>query len=209
MNVEEDEIKIGNYIATSANNIKKAIGIKLLEENGNRTLSVPVDQRRAFPILNIIEPFDKLMPIDFPPVLPCDFLKSIVDALGNRIVKIVIHDLTGEEYSVRLYLLINGQTGCSVEIDMQDALSLIATTNTPLYVKEHVFTRCDEKKRARINWYDLYEDYAFAVLNQMPLNKIASYPIDELNIFLEKAVEKEEYSLAAKMRNVLAEKQAQ
>jgi bifunctional DNase/RNase len=206
MNIKEDEIKIVDYITTSVGQGKNAMGIKLLEEEGNRTLSMQIDYRKAFSALRIIKPFDRLPDSGFPPILPCDLLKSIVDALDNRIVKIVIHDLVGEEYSARLYFLINGEIA-SIEIDIQDIFSLIAITDTPLYVKEHVFTCCDEKKRTRINWYDLYEEYAFDVLKQMPLEKIISYPIDELNIFLEKAVEKEEYSLAAKIRNVIAEKQ--
>jgi bifunctional DNase/RNase len=208
MKPEKDEIQIDRYILTSLNQETGTVGIKLQEKNGSRTLSMTADKKKAFPVIAFIEPFAGLLPFDFPPILLSDFLKNILDALGNEIIKIVIDDLEGEQYSAKLHLLINGQTGF-IDIDMQDALSLIARTNTPLYVKEKVFDLCDEKKHSRINWYDLYEKYAFDVLTQMPPEKMLSYPVDELNIFLEKSIEKEEYLLAAKIKKVLAEKNTQ
>jgi bifunctional DNase/RNase len=201
----ENEIKIDRFIFTSLNKETQIYGLKLQEKDGNRTLSITADNDRSFPLMTIMEPFNQVLKFDFPSILFCDFMKSVFDALGNDILKIVIHDLEGEKYSAKLYIRIDDLTG-DIDIDMQDAFSLIARTNTPLYVKEKVFNLCDEKKHSRINWYDLYEEYAFDILNQMSPEKMTSYPIDELNIFLEKSIEKEDYLLAAKIRNVLAEK---
>ncbi|MDR2679539.1 MAG: DUF151 domain-containing protein [Tannerella sp.] len=205
MIAKKNEVKIDRYILSSINRESKDLGMKLLDEKGNRTISMKVDIHRSFPFQIVMEPFNEVLKVDFPPILLSDFLKDILEALGNEIVKIVIHDLEGEEYSAKLYLNIDDRTGY-IDIHMQDALALIARTETPLFVKKKVFKLCDEKKHSRINWYDLYEPYAFDVLNQMPAESMTSYPVDELEIFLEKAVEKEEYSLAAKIRNVLAEK---
>lgn len=205
MTEENNEVKIDEYLLTSINPTTHALGIKLQGENGNRTISMMLPIENVLTIELLVDPFCKMRILDLPPVFPCDFLKTVLDALGTDIIKIVIYNLEGEEYFAQLHLLFDDMTG-TIDIDAYDALSLVARFGTSLYVCEKVFGLCDEKKHSRINWYDLYEAYAFDVLNQMPQEKMTSYPVDELNMFLEKAVEKEEYSLAAKVRRALEEK---
>ena len=202
MTAENNEVKIDKYRLTSINPTTHAVGIKLQEENGNRTISMMLPIENVLTIELLVDPFCKVRVLDLPPVFPCDFLKTVLDALGTDIIKIVIYNLEGEKYSALLNLLFDDGTG-TIDIDIYDALSLVARFGTPLYVREKVFGLCDEKKHARINWYDLYEAYAFDVLNRMPPETMTSYPVDELNIFMEKSVGKEEYLLAAKIRRAL------
>jgi bifunctional DNase/RNase len=205
---ENNEVKIGRYICTGFNKATGAIGLKLMEENGNRVLSISACLKEAVLVMNITEPFNKILNPDIPPVLPCDFLKNISDALEYKLLKVVIHDLVGEDYSADLYFLLPDGQNASVGINLDIALSLIARIDIPLYVKENVFKLYNKKKHSRINWYDLHEEQSLDILNRMSPKILASYPIDELNLFIEKVIEKEEYSLAAKIKNALTEKNA-
>jgi bifunctional DNase/RNase len=201
--IEDDEIRIERFVLCAFNQETKSIGVKMMGSDESRNLSLEID-RNQIPIQLMVEPLDQLS-IELPPILACDLLKDILDALGNDLLKVMIYDLSGDEYLTSMHILVKDQIG-SVDISLYDALTLVSRAHCPLYVKEKVFDLCDQKKHSRIHWYDMHEEYALDVLNKMPAAEMMSYPKDELNIFLTKTIEQEDYILAKKLKEVLETK---
>jgi len=105
------------------------------------------DGVRCFPIvIGIVEILAidrRLKGIQPPRPMTHDLLGNVIEGLGARIEKIVIHDLRHHTFYAKIHLGFNGR---SVEIDSRpsDAIALGVAEQAPIWVAEHVFEQASQ-----------------------------------------------------------------
>lgn len=105
--------------------------IVLKERKGNRSFPIVIGISEVFAIDR------RLKGIKSPRPMTHDLLEGVIKSLGAKVEKIVINDLRNHTFYATIYLSMNGRT---IEVDSRpsDAIALGTTTNTPIYVAEHV-----------------------------------------------------------------------
>lgn len=113
--------------------------------------------------------------------LPHDLIKNILDSLGVVVTRIVICNIKENTYFATIRLRLDHM---EKEIDARpsDAIALALRLNTPIYVTEDVINKASTEKIA------LEEDEK-------------EIKLTELREKMQKAVEKENYEEAAKLRD--------
>jgi bifunctional DNase/RNase len=103
----------------------------LREPESNRVLPIWIGQAEAWAIAL------ELRGEKPPRPLTHDLMRNILEQLGVRVVKVVIHDLIDSTYYATIYLEHEGK---SHEIDSRpsDALALALRTNAPIYITGNV-----------------------------------------------------------------------
>ncbi len=107
----------------------------LLKENGGeRTISVPVGPSEAGAIaIKSLE-----VAPDHP--LTIDLAKGILEGLGGRLEKVVIHDLVDQAYFSRLHIM-TARGVHPIECRPSDAISLAMRCRSPIFVTEEVLRK--------------------------------------------------------------------
>ena len=105
--------------------------IVLRERDGAREFPIVIGDSEAFAIDRRIKGYKKARPMTH------DLLADIIERLGGELEKIVINDLKNHTFFARLVLRAGGGM---VEVDSRpsDAIALVAGTETPIFVEDHV-----------------------------------------------------------------------
>lgn len=105
--------------------------IVLRERGGNRILPIVIGIHEAYAIDRRVKGQRHSRPMTH------DLLENVIDALSAELEKIVINDIQSRTYFSKLVLRNNGEV---VEVDSRpsDAIALGVSTETPIYVEEHV-----------------------------------------------------------------------
>jgi hypothetical protein len=77
--------------------------------------------------------------------------------------------------------------------------------HAPIYVKNKVFDLVNTDKHT-IQWYDIDEDYTIRLLSLIPYEDMVAAKVEELEIYLNIAVQKENYELAKKIHAAIQQK---
>jgi uncharacterized protein len=172
--------------------------IVLLKDKGDpRTLPISIGQLEAQSIAM------ELYRVSSPRPLTHDLFKSTIEKLQSKVSKVIIHDLVDNTFYARLFVETNGK---SVEIDSRpsDAIALALRFSAPVYVEDKVMDGSgvvfpsdnpsnETKKTPRTT--DSRRD------KKVPP---ATPPIESLKAELARAVEKERYEDAAKLRDEIS-----
>lgn len=136
-----------------------------------------------------------------PRPLTHDLLKSVIDHLGGTVIEVQITDLRENTFYGKIIIETSGLTS---EIDSRpsDAIALAVRVGVPIYVNEEVMkvaaivpSSSEEKPEEEI--FD--EEDFFAEKSSTPASKEAKVAM--LQDLLRKAIEKEDYERAAKLRD--------
>lgn len=105
--------------------------IVLKERDGGREFPIVIGDSEAFAIDRRIKGYKKARPMTH------DLLADVVERLGAELEKIVINDLKNHTFFAKLVLRAGGGI---VEVDSRpsDAIALVAGTETPVFVEDHV-----------------------------------------------------------------------
>jgi bifunctional DNase/RNase len=105
--------------------------IVLRERDGAREFPIVIGDSEAFAIDRRIKGYKKARPMTH------DLLADIIERMGGELEKIVINDLKNHTFFARLVLRAGGGM---VEVDSRpsDAIALVAGTETPIFVEDHV-----------------------------------------------------------------------
>lgn len=105
--------------------------IVLKERDGGREFPIVIGDSEAFAIDRRIKGYKKARPMTH------DLLADVVERLGAELEKIVINDLKNHTFFAKLVLRAGGGI---VEVDSRpsDAIALVAGTETPIFVEDHV-----------------------------------------------------------------------
>ena len=105
--------------------------IFLREREGEREFPIVIGDAEACAIDRRLKGYKKARPMTH------DLLADLIDRLHGELEKIVICDLKNHTFFARLVLRTNGEM---IEVDSRpsDAIALVAGTETPIFVEEHV-----------------------------------------------------------------------
>jgi len=173
-----------------------AYALILKEVNGARRLPIIIG---AFEAQSIALEMEGIKP---PRPLTHDLIKSIIDSLGVALTDVFINELKDGTFYARLNL-------DSQEIDSRpsDAIALAVRYGVPIFVSDRVM---DEA--AFIPENEELEKPSPSSAPEAPAAEPASKPklskLDQLEHQLKEAIAKEEYELAAKLRDEIRRLQA-
>ncbi|NOY06842.1 MAG: bifunctional nuclease family protein [Chlorobi bacterium] len=157
----------------------------LKEVHGNRRLPIIIG---AFEAQSIALEIEGIKP---PRPLTHDLMKNIVDSLGYSVTEVVINDLRDGTFYARLFLDAGGEQ----EIDSRpsDAIALAVRYRVPIYVMSEVM---DEAGFVPEEEEELPDEPAYTPEPQTTEEKIA-----DLERKLQEAISREDYELAARLRD--------
>jgi len=108
--------------------------IVLKECNGSRSFIIGIGIVEAFAIDRGVKN------IKMPRPMTHDLLRSVIEALGGTLERIVVTDLIHHTYYAVLDIRVDGKL---IQVDSRpsDAIALAVAGNVPIYVDEQVFTK--------------------------------------------------------------------
>lgn len=177
-----------------------AYALVLSEEDGNRTLPIVIGAFEAQSIAIALE--KEIKP---PRPLTHDLFKSFADRFQIKIKQVIIHKLVdGVFYSS----LICDRDNIEEIIDTRtsDAIALATRFNAPIYTYENILDKAGIYLKMKDELSPGKEDDAGIeklVEESKPVKKstFSKVTLKQLNEKLEKAVQDEDYELAAKIRD--------
>lgn len=145
-----------------------------------------------------------------PRPMTYDLMKSILDTLEVKVVKIVVNALAQSTFFAQITLQVNGGV---LEIDSRpsDAIALALRTKAPIYAVENVLEEAGVRVKAMseegnilLEGQSVQEDdsESFSEMVAPPFEEIAvTKQIGVLRVMLKKAIENERYEEAARLRD--------
>ena len=179
-----------------------AYALVLSEVDGSRTLPIVIGAFEAQSIAIALE--KEIKP---PRPLTHDLFKSFADRFHIAIKQVIIHKLVdGVFYSS----LICERDKIEEIIDTRtsDAIALATRFNAPIYTYENILDKAGIYLKAKDELTDEKETLSIEKLIEEP-EKASSYSkdtLEELNEKLNKAVQNEDYELAAKIRDEITKR---
>jgi uncharacterized protein len=107
----------------------------LKETSGERSFTVPVGPLEASAIA--------IRSLDITPDKPMtiDLVKLVLEQLGGRLERVVIHHYVAGAFQTRLQI-VSGSAVYAVECTTSDAIALALRCGAPLFAAEEVFDQC-------------------------------------------------------------------
>ncbi len=174
------EVRVNGLFMTQS----QASGIILREQNGERALPIVIGEYEAQSIALALENLKPPRPITH------DLTANMIEILGISMDRVVITDLKDNTYYAIIKLTFAGQ---EYEIDSRpsDAIALAIRLGTPIFVEDLVMEEAS---------YIPEEDEQDAHKKSY-IYRSKEDELEALREKLKKAVEKEEYEKAAKIRD--------
>lgn len=154
--------------------VTKGFVVILKDETETRWLPIWIGSYEAKMISLSLEKIKPLRP------LPHDLIKNILDTLGIIVTRVVICNIKENTYFAIIKLRLD-HTEKEIDARPSDAIALALRVNAPIYVTEDVLNKASTEKIA--------------------LEDEKGMKLTELREKMQKAVEKENYEEAAKLRD--------
>lgn len=105
--------------------------VVLRERTGARLLHIVIGLTEALAIDRRVKGVQLQRPMTH------DLLSNVIDSMNGELEKVVVNDLQDHTFFAKLVIRSNGSV---IEVDSRpsDAIALVAGSETPLYVAEHV-----------------------------------------------------------------------
>jgi uncharacterized protein len=113
----------------------KSPAVILTDEDEKRYLPIWIGVPEATAI------FIQLNEQTVPRPMTHDLLKSVIEALGAKVIKIVINDIDESTFFARLFLDDGGETPVEVDSRPSDAIALALRVGAPIFVTEKVIIK--------------------------------------------------------------------
>lgn len=181
-----------------------AYALVLGEEEGTRRLPIIIGGYEAQAIAIELEQMKPGRPLTH------DLFKNFIDAVDSVLSEVYIYKLIEGIFYAKVVILINGKT---VELDSRtsDAVALAVRTNAPIYTSEEILSSAgitlseeqdadaEEEKEQELSTVDKKTE-------NKPADDLNSKSVEELEIELNNAIAKEDYEIAAKIKEILDQK---
>ena len=179
-----------------------AYALLLGEEKGNRRLPIVIGAFEAQSIAVALE--KKSMP---PRPLTHDLFTSLALSYNIYLKEVMIHKLKNGIFYSTLVCELNGEIK-QIDSRTSDAIALALRFNCPIYTYEGILKQAgiilDEKKTTNLSLANYSSESSDDISTKKTLNfNIAEQTKSELNSKLTVALEKEDYELAALIRDEL------
>ena len=166
----------------------KGYAVILKEIEGDREIPVIVGSNEAQSIAMAIEN------IDMPRPLTHDLALQIINDLDADLTKVIISDMDKGTFYAKLILMTPSTGEISIDSRPSDAISLALRAMSRIYVNDMIFNSFSSKN-ADSNKFVTDKDHSDTAYDM----------IENLTIALSTAIEKEEYEMAARIRDRIKE----
>lgn len=157
----------------------------LVEVMGTRKVPIIIGKFEAQSILVTMQQFNLQRP------LPADVIVSIAKEAFLELVEVYIYKMEHDVFYAYLIYQKDDETILKIDARASDAIAVALRTGRPIYIEEEIIDRVQkniaEERHSTIN--------------------IENMSTEELDHLLEKAVDEEDYELAAKVRDELRKRQ--
>ncbi len=171
----------------------EAYAVVLSEEKGNRKIPVIINSSDAQAIALKLEGIKTQRPMTH------DLFKSFSDAYNIDLSEVFIFNLVEGVFFVKL-IFNDGITDVEIESTIGDALALSISYSASIYIASHIV----ESVGIIIDDSDFIEEQSEDSMDyeeEKPKKKKKKSTISELEVMLEKALEDENYEVAAQVRD--------
>ncbi len=199
-----DKIKLEILGLSSSQSQSGSFALVLGEKPGNRRLPIIIGMFEAQAIAIEIEKIKPNRPMTH------DLFKSFAGSFDFDIREIIISDLKEGVFFAKIICEGNGRT---IEIDSRpsDAIAIGLRFNAPIYTYEHILNEAgielaeedDESKNIEKELEKMEKETAEPQKTPGKSEDLKDLSSDKLKEMLEKAIEKEDYERAAKIRDEL------
>ena len=128
------KVNVSGLAIDSTNNSPVVL---LKESGGQGILPIWIGPAEASAIAMELAGFNMKRPLTH------DLLRSVIDGLGGKVLKVVVSDLIGQTFHAEIYLQ---QDTAMVKIDARpsDSIALALKTNAPIFVSKKIFAYDEE-----------------------------------------------------------------
>ena len=178
----------------------KGYAVILKETDGERQIPIIVGSNEAQAIAMAIEG------IEMPRPLTHDLMLDIIHSVDVDIKHIEISDIREGTFFAKIVMTTVSYGDVSIDSRPSDAIALALRSMAPIYLHEVIFNSVDffEKPQKTENVEEV-EDSSFETTKFLEPITNSEDMIDNLNEALERAVEEEEYEVAARLRDRIKE----
>ena len=155
----------------------------LEEESGERRLPVIIGSFEAQAIAVALENMNPQRPLTH------DLFKQVLDTVAITLQEVVIHQLIDNVFYTRMVLREASGGEKQVEARTSDAIALAVRFMCPIYIDPSVMAAAG-----------LTNDPAGNTISKRPYS---DYPIEELEVLLQKLLAKEDYKSASRVRDII------
>ncbi len=130
-----------------------------------------------------------------------DLLKSLLEAFDVTVQEVIIHDLQDGTFYAHIVL----DDGTVIDSRPSDAIALAVRTHSPIYVMDHVLEEAGFLPESEEELEEEEEDEFYSLRSETEAiyeeEKEPESELERLRRKLQKAIEEEDYELAAQLRD--------
>ena len=182
--VNVEVIKISYYPPS------KGYAVLLQEIGGEKQLPIIVGSAEAQAIALALEG------IEMPRPMTHDLIKDIIDSFDSKIEKVIVCNLSRGTYFAKIVIKTSAIGEMRIDSRPSDAIAIALKTMAPVYVKKSVLQSASLKNVV------LESGTTTPVSHETEFTKHRT--LDNLKDALEKAIEDEQYEIAAKIRDKIS-----
>jgi bifunctional DNase/RNase len=147
--------------------------------------------------------FRSILARDHPEKLVHDVILNTVSALKGKIKEVSIYDLIDDHYLAKMLLLDASGNEHVIELEASDAFAIAFKAPCYVYIAEKLLKL---RIRNRLHWYDTYAPNLCERLREIDPDSFVMYPEYDLSLFIQKAIEEEDYELAELLKKAMERK---
>ncbi|MCT4622151.1 MAG: bifunctional nuclease family protein [Schleiferiaceae bacterium] len=172
-----------------------AYALILSEKNGSRDIPVIIGQHEAQAIAIALE-----KTVNPPRPLTHDLFKNFAQSFHIKLHEVVIHDIRDGVFFASLICTQNAKE-LSIDSRPSDAVALAIRFDCPIYTTEEVLNKAGLNEQDEGAPELIEEEESMEANKPQSHNTLEDATMDELNDMMRKAVQSENYELAARVRD--------
>ena len=167
----------------------KGYAVNLLEINGNLQFSILINSSEVQPIALALEG------VKAPRPMTHDIILDILNSVDVKLEKVEIYKILKGTFYSRLYIKNIHIGEKQIDCRPSDAISIALRYCCPIRVSKHVLNNIESKEKKIIS------DSSFNSIEEYQKQDISQEIVQKLNSALDEAINKENYEVAAKLRD--------
>lgn len=138
-----------------------------------------------------------------PRPLSHDLMNSIIRELNSKVVKVLIYEMKNEIFHSEIYL-VHDSKPIIIDARTSDAIALAVRSNAPIYITAEILNKVGtviDVEEMVESMQQRKEVEKLTPLSELTVETISIYKTEQLEEFLNRAIEEENYEIAALIRD--------
>lgn len=138
-----------------------------------------------------------------PRPLSHDLMNSIIRELNAKVLKVLIYEMKSDVFYSEIYL-IRDNIPIIIDARTSDAIALAVRSNAPIYITAEILNKVGtviDVEEMVESMQQRKEVEKLTPLSELTLETISIYKTEQLEEFLSRAIEEENYEIAALIRD--------